>query len=257
MKPCYEIFLIVLSIAIVGGCATTPMFQRTLWEDTSNTTDTPQIGRLETGETRFDIIATEIKRQSASALLGVSFLCRNVSNHVVVLDDNPFQVIDPNDVIVKPLLPEHATFELTGSSAYRFERARAAEDLMAIGSQPSDSPLEAAVRAFAYGVGKTHRDEIIRERHLQEALPYQFYYQSFSPITLQPGLAVTWTDYYPSTRGSITVFLREKSADMGITFKKPPPPPPTPPKPPPNKTVMFVWVAVGIMAGVMLHQAKQ
>lgn len=65
--------------------------------------------------------------------------------------------------------------------------------------------------------------------HLKEILPDELYYHSFTPASLPPGVATTWTEYYPHTTDAITVLLQEQRVKDGITFGPPPPPPKSPP----------------------------
>ena len=86
----------------------------------------------------------------------------------------------------------------------------------------------AAYRAYEHGA-------IITEFHRKEALPYDLYYESFTPTSLPTGVSTQWIQYYPATTGTITVMLQGGEIEDGVTFGRPPPPPP-----PPSPAIAFL-----------------
>ena len=86
--------------------------------------------------------------------------------------------------------------------------------LQSYGDSLAENILTAVVNAYrSYEHGA-----IITEFHRKEALPYDLYYESFTPTSLPAGVSTQWIQYYPATTETITVMLQGEAIEDGVTF---------------------------------------
>ena len=223
----------ILLMLIATGCATpyARQWERQLWQAQEKSTQTPEIGRLETETLDFDILVTKFRerRDQAQSFIGVSISSRNQTQDTILLEEDPIQVVDATNVLVKALPLDHVMYQLYGGNLRESAQQARLREL----SQPIPSGtdnLSIALSAIVEAFRATERTGIITEMHIKEALPYDLYYQSFTPTSLPPGVATVWTEYYPSTTDKITVMRQGQRVEDGITFGPPPPPPPPTPE---------------------------
>ena len=228
-----KIGLIILFLILLmnTGCATpyARQWQSQLWQVPNKTaTEMPELGKLEMEDLTFGLICTDFRQvgNPSNVIIGIGVSCRNETNGTLSLESNPIQLIDPSKVIVKPLPLDHVMYKFYGGKlreAAQIERLT--EPLSSYESSLPENILTAVVNSYrAY----EHR-AIITEFHRKEALPYNLYYESFTPTSLPAGVSTVWTAYYPATTDTITVMLQGEKIEDGVTFGRPPPPPPPSP----------------------------
>ena len=251
---------ILLMLLMSIGCATpyARQWERQLWQDPEKSTQTPEIGRLETETLAFDILVTKFRerRDQAQSFIGVSISSRNQTQDTILLSSNPIQVVDATNVLVKALPLDHVMYQLYGGNlreSAQQARLRELSQPIPSGTDNLSLALSAVVEAFR----ATERKGIITEMHIKEALSIDLYYHSFTPTSLPPGVTTVWTEYYPYTTDTMTVMLQGQRVEDGITFGPPPPPPPPPPTPIPiplRPTEQITRTVIGliIVAGAVV-----
>ena len=225
--------LTVWSIAslITTGCATpyARQWQSQLWtRPNESDTKLQELGKLETEGLTFGVICTEFRQvgNPSNAVIGIGVSCRNQTEGAFSLDLNPIQVINASNSIIKPLPLDHVMYKFYGGTLRELAQInRLSRPLEDYGDSLAESILVAVVNVYRSYENRA----IITEFHRKEALPYDLYYDSFSPISLPAGVSTEWIEYYPATTDTITVMLQGESIGDGITFGRPPPPPPPPP----------------------------
>ena len=239
------------------GCATpyARQWQPQLWQDSEKSTQMPEIGRLETQTLALGIIVTQFQERlgQAQPFIGVSVSSRNETQGTIQMESNPIQVVDATNVLVKPLALDHMMYQLYGGKlregAQLTRLAENSKPLVSSGASILEDVLVAVVNTYR----AQERGAIITEFHHKEALPYDLYYHSFNPTSLPPGVATTWTEYYPHTTEMITVMLQGQRVEDGISFVPPPesqPPESQPPEPQPSNHFLSPNTA-GTIVGVI------
>lgn len=225
---------ILLMLMMSIGCATpyAQQWQSQLWQVKDNTTPKTELGKLEMEDVAVGLLCTELRQvgSPSNAFIGINVSCRNQTDRTFTLEGNPIQVVNASQVLVHPLPLDHVMYKLYGGKLR--EQAQIAQ--LAETSKPSVSSGSSVLEDVLVAVVNTYRAQerraIITEMHLKEALPYDLYYQSFTPTSLPPGVTTVWTEYYPFTTDSLTVMLQGQRVEDGITFGPPPPPPPPTPE---------------------------
>ena len=225
---------ILLMLMMSIGCATpyAQQWQSQLWQVKDNTTPKPELGKLEMEDVAVGLLITELRQVSSpsNAFIGIHVSCRNQTDRTFTLEGNPIQVVNASQVLVKPLPLDHVMYKLYGGTlreqAQIAQLAENSKPLISSGASVLEDVLVAVVNTYR----AQERHAIITEMHLKEALPYDLYYQSFTPTSLPPGVTTVWTEYYPYTTDQITVMLQGQRVEDGITFGPPPPPPPKSPE---------------------------
>jgi hypothetical protein len=213
---------IVILMFLGTGCATrTQQWQTQLWQTQNNSTEQPEIGRLETENLTFDILCTGVHK--IESFVGISVSCRNHSDNTVVLEFNPIQVVDASQMLAKPLSQSHVMFKLHGGKwqeKVHQERLVELSQPVATGST-FDPILEAFRGAVDEALRGTEKSIISNELNRKQALRYDLYYQNFTRTSLPPGIATTWTEYYPYPADTITVMLQGQQVEDGVSFVPP------------------------------------
>jgi len=242
--------LMLLMLLMSIGCATpyAQQWQSQLWQVKENTTPKTELGKLEMEDVALGLLCTELRQvgSPSNAFIGVNVSCRNQTDRTFILEGNPIQVVNASQVLVKPLPLDHVMYKLYGGTlreqAQIAQLAETSKPLVSSGSSFVEEVLVAVVNTYR----AQERRAIITEMHLKEALPYDLYYQSFTPTSLPPGVTTVWTEYYPFTTDKITVMLQGQRVEDGITFG-PPPPPLKPAQNPARATVAGGIVVGGIL----------
>ncbi len=256
-----EILSCVVIIGLIAGCGGQQYtWQSIPWEDGTHSTEVPAVGRLETEEISTDVLVTAFTRrdsrypqvEQSPYVLGVSVSWRNLTDQPLSLESNPIKVIDASRTLIQPLSPETVTYQLFGG---RLREESQRQQLAAL-SQPTSSTgdsdlLSAALSIYSEVIRQAQKDAIVRDMYAREVTPHALYYQAFHPTELPPGVAATWTEYYPYTSDTLTVMMKGQRIEDGIHFSPFPPPPPTvvDPQPPTvvdPQQVRMVRMASGI-----------
>ena len=243
--------LLILLIPLISiGCSTpyVRQWQSNLWT-LPNESDAAmhQLGALETRDLTFGLICTEFRQigNLSNRIIGIGVSCRNDTEHTYELGLNPIQVINASNSIVKPLPLDHVMYKFYGGPLREaLQIDRLTTPLQSYGDSLAESILTAVVNAYrSYEHGA-----IITEFHRKEALPYNLYYESFSPTSLPSGVSTQWIQYYPATTDTITVMLLGADIEDGIMFGRPPPPP----EPKSNETDSRFLLIMSIALGVVI-----
>lgn len=110
----------ILLMLIATGCATpyARQWERQLWQDQEQSTQTPEIGRLETENLDFDILVTKFRERlnQAQSFIGISISSRNQTQGTILLEEDPIQVVDATNVLVKALPLDQVMYQLYGGN---------------------------------------------------------------------------------------------------------------------------------------------
>ena len=245
-----SLLILLVTPLITIGCSTpyVKQWQSQLWT-LPNESDTgmQELGKLETHDLTFGLICTEFRQvgNPSNAIIGIGASCRNETEDTYQLGLNPIQVINASISIVKPLPLDQVMYKFYGGPLREaLQIDRLTTPLQSYGDSLAENILTAVVNAYrSYEHGA-----IITEFHRKEALPYDLYYESFTPTSLPAGVSTQWIQYYPATTETITVILQGEAIEDGVTFGRPPPPPPTPAIAPPEQPREVGFVIAGFMA---------
>ncbi len=227
-----EILLLALCAFLTAGCAAAPQWRQSLWHAENPTHESPEIGALMEESLEFNAIVTEFRKVISNnqtdlededpTLIAVSVSCRNRSKKTLILEDNPIQVVGPSQMLVQELPLEHVMYKLYGGKLRAVAQSGRLADLsepVPVGSSVPDAIIAGIVEGFR----QVERTSIGNEIYQKESAQYQLYYQSFAPVSLPPGVATSWTQYYPYTSGPIQVVLQGQTVEEGVSFALPPP----------------------------------
>ena len=229
-----EILLLSLCAFLTVGCATAPQWRQSLWHAENPTYESPEIGALMEESLESNAIVTEFRKVVSNpktdlededpTLIAVSVSCRNRSEAALFLEDNPIQVIGPSQMLVQELPLEHVLYKLYGGKLRIVAQSGRLADLsesVPVGSSVPDAIIAGIVEGFR----AVERASIVNEMYQKESAQYQLYYQSFTPVSLPPGVATSWTQYYPYSSGPLWVMLQGQNVEEGVSFARLPPPP--------------------------------
>lgn len=220
------LLILLLTPLVTIGCSTpyARQWQSQLWTlPNEPDAEMKELGKLETGDLTFGLICTEFRQvgNPGNAIIGIGVSCRNDAGHTYELGLNPIQVINASNSIVKPLPLDHVMYKFYGGTLREaLQIDRLTTPLQSYGDSLAENILSAVVNAYrSYEHGA-----IITEFHRKEALPYDLYYESFTPTSLPAGVSTQWIQYYPVTTDTISVMLQGEAIEDGVTFGCPPPP---------------------------------
>ena len=263
MRRFHEVLFLTLCAFLSAGCATAPQWRQSLWHAENPAYESPEIGVLTEEALEFNAIVTEFRKVVSNSqtdlededptIIAVSVSCRNRSKETLILEENPIQVIGPSQMLVQELPLEHVMYKLYGGKLRAVGQSRRLVELSEPVPAGSSIP-DAIIAGIVEGFREVERVSIVNEIYQKESAQYQLYYQSFAPVSLPPGVATSWTQYYPYTSGPLQVMLQGQIVEEGISFALPPPP--TEPHSPSDTisqgAMYFVLFVIGVMATMIV-----
>ena len=226
MKKLHVAVLLALLIACMcclSGCTRyVRTWQSNLWMVQAPINDTnPELGVLKHEPLIFHVICTRFRQVEnwQNSMLAVTVSCRNAGTETYQLNANPIQVINAENALKHILTLDHVMYKLYGG------HLRELAQVSRLGSPApdyGDSLLGTILTSVTDAYRNYENAQIVFELHEKEALPYELYYKSFTPVSLPPGVATVWTDYFPLTTSEDTISIMLQGDDItnAIAFDK-------------------------------------